>query len=54
MREYSHDYAPKTVTAIDVSTDPVTPVRGTVYFGIRVQDESACAFNVCTGIQQKS
>lgn len=38
MREYSIYYAPKTVTPIDESTDPVTPVRGTIFFGIRERD----------------
>lgn len=38
MREYSIYYAPRTVTVLDNSTDPISSVKGTIYFGIRVQD----------------
>lgn len=39
MREYSIYYAPKKVTALDDSIDPNSSVKGTIYFGIRVQDQ---------------
>ena len=38
MREYSIYYAPKTVTVLNDSTDPISAVKGLLYFGIRVQD----------------
>lgn len=38
MRRYSIYYAPKTVTTLDSSTDPIWSKKGTSFFGIRVQD----------------
>lgn len=38
MREYSTYYAPKTVTALNMSVDPFELAKGTIYFGIRVQN----------------
>lgn len=38
MREYSIYYAPKSITALDSSTDPPFSVKGTIYFGIPAQD----------------
>ena len=38
MREYSIFYAPKTVTALNDSTDPMSPVKGNIFLGIKVQN----------------
>lgn len=38
MREYSIYYAPKTVSALDDFSDPLSSVKGIIFFGIRVQD----------------
>lgn len=38
MREYSVFYASKKVTALNDSTDPMSPVKGIIFFGIRVQN----------------
>lgn len=38
MRSYSIYYAPKKVTALVSSTDPVSTARGSIFFGIRGQN----------------
>ena len=38
MRVYSYYYAPKRVAALDETGETVSLVKGTIYFGIRIQD----------------